>query len=295
MDKSLQQVTNEALEKFSKYIETPAVKEFIENTKAAADTGEFEIVITTEDVDRMGEVIKLDGWELDKYLMNPVVLWGHNSYDLPIGITTSLEKRDGKIIAKGKFASEEANPFAQQVRQLYDLGIQRASSVGFIEKERTGNVIVKAELIEWSFVSVPANPMALSTLVKSNISVNEMVTKGLISVKEEAPADATVTEKPEAPKEDPVPPEPVAPVDAEQKFVATKQVTDLVSSLKAMIVALEDLVSKNQEPEGTDELSADEVKDFKKFSESRKILQEASTIIGEVLAEARQAIDARKK
>ncbi len=65
-------------------------------------------------------------------------------------MATSIERRDGKLIAKGKFAPHQ---FAQDIRKSYDAGIIRATSVGFIEKEREGNFITKAELIEFSFVS----------------------------------------------------------------------------------------------------------------------------------------------
>ena len=75
-------------------------------------TGTFEVVITTENVDRYQEVIKLDGWELEHYKNNPVVLWGHDHKQLPIGFATDIEVKDGKMIAKGKFA---AHDFAQTV------------------------------------------------------------------------------------------------------------------------------------------------------------------------------------
>ena len=93
--------------------------------------GVFEVIITTEDTDRMGEVIQLDGWDLKNYMKNPVVLWGHDHYKMPIGICTSIERTATGLLARGKFAPGEEG---QEVRQLYDLGIVRATSVGFIEK-----------------------------------------------------------------------------------------------------------------------------------------------------------------
>jgi hypothetical protein len=119
-----------------------------------------------------------------------------------------------KMIAKGKFAPTAK---AQEIRQLYDAGIIKATSVGFIEKEREGNLITKAELLEFSFVSVPANPYALALAMAKEFSVNELVTKGILFVEkaeEEETVEVTVPESEEvgeepAPAEEPTTSEPV--------------------------------------------------------------------------------------
>lgn len=155
-------------------------KQFVADVKAAKaeESGTFEVIITTEDIDRMGEMIKADGWELERYMLNPIVLWAHNYSELPIGITETLEKVDNtKLKAKGKFAGHQK---AQEVRALYDAGIMRATSVGFIPKEMEGNIITKAELLEFSFVPVPCNPYALSVLSKTTLNAEELVVKGFL-------------------------------------------------------------------------------------------------------------------
>lgn len=129
--------------------------------KKVQGDGEFEVVATTEGVDRDGEVIQVKGWDFTNYNKNPVLLWGHDYKTLPIGAVTSLRVEGGAVIAKGVFARSE---FAQEVRELYDDGFIKTVSVGFIPHERNGNVITKAELLELSFVSVPANPDALDRL-----------------------------------------------------------------------------------------------------------------------------------
>jgi hypothetical protein len=91
-------------------------------------------------------------------------------------------------VAKGRFAPEDANPFAQQVRKLYDAKIIKTTSVGFIAREMEGNVITKAELLEFSFVPVPANPMALSLAKQFQFNESELMTKGLF-IKAEEKAD----------------------------------------------------------------------------------------------------------
>lgn len=277
------------IEKFS----SDEIKQLVESTKAASEsaTGTFEVVITTENLDRYSEVIKLDGWELTHYRNNPVVLWGHD-HNTPIGVATSIDIVDGKMVAKGKFAPTEK---AQEVRALYDAGIIRATSVGFIEKEREGNLITKAELLEFSFVSVPANPYALSLSMEKGFSVNELVTKGLMFV-EKAANDETAEDETTA--------EPISSTDENGeeevgKSFSTKQLSPVIDSLKAAIVALEALGSDTKELEGDDEVADDEddlgdaAKGLSDFSEKRRIIQLAATVLGDVLAEARQAIERR--
>lgn len=128
--------------------------------KEAKGEGTFEVIATTEGIDRDGESILVKGWVLDNFMKNPVLLWGHDYYSLPIGAVTSVTQEGDSLIAKGVFAN---NPRAQEIRQLYDDGILKAVSVGFIPLERQANVITKAELLELSFVPVPCNPSALST------------------------------------------------------------------------------------------------------------------------------------
>ncbi len=137
--------------------------------------GEFEVIATTESIDRDGEVLSLDGWEFDNYMLNPVVLWSHDLYSLPLGIVTELRKENGNVIVKGVFADTEEG---QKVRKLYEDGILRTVSVGYIPKERLGNVITKMELYEISFVTVPANPDAMSTRQMKAIKTIDSIITG---------------------------------------------------------------------------------------------------------------------
>lgn len=177
---TLKKLNEEILEKISQAVVSKEFKEAIEKTKASTDSGTFEVVISTADEDRQGEVIDQKGWDFTHYKNNPIVLWGHNYFDLPIGVTDEIYTNDkNQTVAKGRFAPEDANPFAQQVRRLYDAKIIKTTSVGFIAREMEGNVITKAELLEFSFVPVPANPMALSLAKQFQFNESELMTKGL--------------------------------------------------------------------------------------------------------------------
>lgn len=289
MNDEVKRISTELAATIAERLASEEVKALIDSTKAASDedTGTFEVVITTENLDRYQEVIKLDAWDDERYLANPVVLWGHD-HNLIIGMTTALEVRDGKKIARGKFAPTE---FAQEKRRLYDLGFLRATSVGFLEKEREGNLITKAELLEFSFVSVPANPYALSLAMEKGLSVNELVTKGIMFVEKEAEPTIPESEEGDIP---PGPPEEEPGPTADERSFTTKQLSPVISSLRAALVALEAL-GTTEEPEGDEapEGETEEERDLREFNEKRRLLQDASTVVGEVLAEARRSLQAR--
>lgn len=182
-------------------IASTAVESLIMKTKSSSDSdsGTFKVIVSTADVDRQGESVSQAGWDLSFYKSNPVVLWAHDYASLPIGVCTSIDVKDGKLVAEGKFAPADANPLAQQIRKLYDLGMVNTTSVGFIPKEfdqsRDG-VISKSELLEFSFVPVPANPYALRLNQIKELGIDTLMlkTKG-IEVKEEGePVPATPTE-----------------------------------------------------------------------------------------------------
>lgn len=187
MTEAFKKLSAEVKARIEESFSSPTLKALVERTKAAEDSGTFEIAISSADVDRSGEVIVQEGIDTKNYMSNPVVLFGHDYYSLPIGVCESLEMREGKTIAKGRFAPADANPFAQQCRKLYDLGILRASSVGVIVRRMEGSKIMECELLEFSFVPVPANPMALdaSKMLELGIDREMLSIKGLnIEVKE---------------------------------------------------------------------------------------------------------------
>lgn len=162
----LKKMTIATRDEIASRLHDAALKAFVEKIKAAGDedNGTFEVIISTANQDRQGDSVDQSKWDLTFYKMNPVVLWGHDYYSLPIGICDSVEETDKGTVAKGRFASAAANPFAQQVRALYDAKIVRATSVGYIPAamRMDGNQEAGNELLEFSFVPVPANPYALS-------------------------------------------------------------------------------------------------------------------------------------
>jgi HK97 family phage prohead protease len=121
-------------------------------------------------IDRHGESISPDGWELKNYRSNPVILYGHNYEGLPIGQATKVYKQDGKLLFDIKFSDKS---FAKDVFDLFAGGFLRAFSVGFIplELDNKGDYTYsKQELLELSAVTVPANPEAVAPEIKSKLA-----------------------------------------------------------------------------------------------------------------------------
>jgi phage head maturation protease len=145
-------------------------------------------LVSDETPDRMGDVIRVKGWDLSNYKKNPVILWAHDGKNVPpIGRAHNVRRRFGpnRLTADIEFAPAEAHEFAETIYQLAARGFIKATSVGFMpkgvesidEEARQalgvgpyGQVFSESELMEISIVSVPANPSALEVGVKSLMS-----------------------------------------------------------------------------------------------------------------------------
>lgn len=135
-------------------------------------------IASTEKMDRDGEVIKQDGWDLSNFKKNPVILASHNYHEFPIGKATNIKVEDKRLVFKAVFS--QATQKAIEAYQLVKEGILKSFSVGFIPREydeKDRSVITKAELLEISLVAVPANPQAIVTAkeFKDNGLAKELV------------------------------------------------------------------------------------------------------------------------
>jgi len=124
--------------------------------------------ISTASVDRDGDTVDPNGWQLDNYMKNPVVLWAHDYSQLPVGKATNIVSTKDGLSADVEFLPEGKYPFADLVHDMVKDGFLNATSVGFAgtefdrSKERQhGYDFKKQELLEFSIVPVPSNPEAL--------------------------------------------------------------------------------------------------------------------------------------
>lgn len=148
---------------------TPPARGLSLGQAKAGGAGAITFVLSTDDVDRHGDVVSADGWRLEAYLRNPVLLWAHDYRHPAIGRAVSVWSEPHRLLAKMEFAP---SAFAQEVASLYACGFQWGVSVGFrpIRWEerrdaRTGAFLglryLEQELLEVSAVPVPANRHAL--------------------------------------------------------------------------------------------------------------------------------------
>ena len=125
-------------------------------------------IFSTGSEDRQSEVINQNGWKLEEYMANPVILFAHDHYQPAIGKCVELSKDGmGNLVGAIQFAAEEYD-FAKTIFNLYKGGFMRAFSVGFMnekyEVDQANDRVILSEnvLFEISCVNVPANAMALA-------------------------------------------------------------------------------------------------------------------------------------
>jgi HK97 family phage prohead protease len=145
-------------------------KEFTAEVKTAGDSRVLQFTISTDEVDRTGDRVLIEGWNLEPYKRNGVVLWAHKASELPIARATRVWTEGGKLKATAEFAPADLHPFADTVFRMYQKGFLHAVSVGFLPKKwawaedstrKLGIDFQASELLEFSAVSVPANSGAL--------------------------------------------------------------------------------------------------------------------------------------
>ncbi len=217
----------------------------------------FEIVASTGDVDRMGDTINPNGWFLTNYKKNPVMLWGHDNSIPPVGRAEKIWIEEGKLKIVAEFAP---TPFAQELEMLVRKGFLNTVSVGFLPLiyDEKGMIEIegkmyrrmtdeevkkgmydndwgmkfdKQELLEVSWVGVPALPQAL---VQSRELGLSLMTKQL---------------------ED---------IDNQSKVARIKQMEKSIDSMKEAITRLEEHLKGNLAKSCTS-------KESKKVESSRKL------------------------
>lgn len=133
-----------------------------------------QFVISTASIDREGDTVAPEGWQLDEYQRNPVVLWAHDGEQPPIGQTIRMGvDSQRRLVSVAQFAPPEDYAFADTIFRLITGGYIRAASVGFLPLEfefdtsrRSAGFtppcnFLKQSLLEWSVCPVPANPDCL--------------------------------------------------------------------------------------------------------------------------------------
>lgn len=165
------------------------IKNKIMNLKAE-EIGERTVrfKISSEVVDRDGDILIANGCDYSNFMNNPVFLPFHKSDAFPLGKVVNIFIDGNAVFADVYFpkveelASDKEN--ASEKAKLVDFtyhcyknGMLNAVSVGFIAKEVenildgegyvSGYKVLKWELLEFSAVSIPANQEAIAQAIKS--------------------------------------------------------------------------------------------------------------------------------
>lgn len=141
---------------------------FLELEKA--QDGGLVAVASTNAIDRHGEVVDNNGWDLKAYKKNPLILWAHDHSIPAIGMSAKTwvegSGKKAKLMIKPVF--HDVTEQAKALKTLVEMGVLKALSVGFKPLETPDNItFTKNELLEVSLVNVPANADAQMLAYKS--------------------------------------------------------------------------------------------------------------------------------
>jgi hypothetical protein len=278
-----------------------------QDTKGANLDGlkKFKFVISSENTDRHGDIVKQAGIDTDNFMRNPVFLLDHKYTVASIGgIFTKIYQEGNKTIGEGVFSPTEAGELSSK---LYELGMLRAVSVGFLAKEygtkvndrgetiTDYTVIEKSELLEVSGVAVPANPDALAIIEEKGI-LSKCIAKNLIDFKEvEVKQDENDDTEPENKPED-VETDKNDEVVENEKETPKTELEKKISDLEKKVDVLEKISEKLKAEIDDENDESDEEKDNEKTEEVEKkklslndIIKSAQAVATELSEELHEA------
>jgi hypothetical protein len=177
----------------------------------------LEFVGTDETEDRVGDIVKADGWNFDNYEKNPVFMWCHDYSKPPLGKCVKISRAPGSTgtMFQIKFATIEelsSNPetpsewalFADMIYMSYKNSYMKGVSVGIkgievrerddqpnIPSWKRGKVFEKQSLIELSAAPIPMHQDALRKAMGEKL-MPEGYLKSLESIMEATPEEDTV-------------------------------------------------------------------------------------------------------
>ncbi len=225
---------------------------------------------STAAVDRYGEIIDQESWDLKNFKKNPVMLWAHNltmgEDRPPIGKLTKIKVEDGELRFNAQFDMND--PFAADIFRKYKEGFLSAFSVGFIphtiqrytdKGEALDNPILRDnELLEMSAVPVPANPEALNALRARSFKtktwdklMKEVDAEEAGDDEDEKPADpAKPTDPPAAPASGEQPAADPAAEEEKLEAIASRVATKVLPQLTKAITDVVIEAAKPKEDKG---------------------------------------------
>jgi len=146
-------------------------------------------VISSDSVDRDAEVVSPKGMHKKTYSANPIVLFNHDKSSLPIGkalwIKSDIDD-SGRGVIKAKYKITDKTEQGRAVFDLMKEGILTSHSLSFLsnhsskpttkeinerpELQQAKMIHRDWELLEFSVVTVPANPDAVALAISKGYS-----------------------------------------------------------------------------------------------------------------------------
>lgn len=150
-------------------VRTKSVEASVATVESEHPNGEFDVILSTEALDRDGEKLYIDEWKTPL----PERITFDSDHGMSVATTVgsgvpSIE--DGVLRVRGTFASTE---HAQNVRTLVNEGHITKTSVAFRSmRDKKSNTVVR-ELLNGAFVAVPANEEAVVLSSKAAVKKDD--------------------------------------------------------------------------------------------------------------------------
>lgn len=130
-------------------------------------------VMSTASIDRHGDIVDQDTWNLEHFLKNPAFFWGHRSNEFPLGkwlsgkLEVDPENPDQKMLVGVAEFAVDVHADIERAWKHVVRGDLNMVSVGFIPKlvdydeDRKAYILKYCELMECSLVGIGSNRRAL--------------------------------------------------------------------------------------------------------------------------------------
>lgn len=219
-------------------------------------------MISTIGVDSDGDIVVPEGIDFSIFKTNPVVFFGHNYAELPVGKIENIEVMPNGVQAKIKIAT--ITDMGKDVWELIKAGFLRACSIGFvanewiergeagfdmvlngiaekfkIDVENCQRIITRCTLYENSIVGLPANCEALIQSVS-------LKSKKFKEIKEHKQIEQKTEENVETPKTEEKSEEKPEVAKTEEKIEEKPKVAQTEEKVEE-IVKVEETAQKTEE------------------------------------------------
>lgn len=162
-------------------------------------------VMSTASIDRHGDIVDQDTWNLKHFLENPAFFWGHRSNEFPLGkwLDVKLEvdpENPGQkmLVGVAEFAVDVHADIDRAWKHVVR-GDLNMVSVGFIpqvvdyDEEKDAYVLKNCELMECSLVGIGSNRRALIKDADEELHAVKDIKDTLIDTKKDIEEAETTT------------------------------------------------------------------------------------------------------